>query len=529
MTDRRSRRRFLLGLGTTSTTVLAGCNGSGRPDTPTEEPAGTGEPTETDTTTPAPAALSLAELTLSRDSTGQFQPVEVTVRLANAGGSAFEGDATVTVDGRGAGITSLSVPPGERTEWTVAISEGVVGDHEVRLVVDRARDDTEVLDATRPLEVTRYPEQFVGVDGTEFTCGGGSLYLNGSNDQQVVATQIPEARIEEVFALAADLGMNVMRVFGFGVPWSEQASQPAPGEYNEAFFERFDRIVATAKRHDIRLVVPLVNDNRSVDSIARYVEWVDGASEHNDFYEMDACRSLYKDYVEHVLTRENTLTGLEYREDPTIAMWELGNELNCQWPKKYPLDWITDVGGHVKTLDDNHLLSSGVVGLQWGPDPNDKQSWRDEITEETALIRSNEPDVVDAASVHFYPDPHMSDIEDPDGTIRDIVGATYDLLGKPVYFGEFNWGVRLDEGEELSSRVEHLTRWYDAFAELDVCGAIVHEISTPAIADLKSGSRGTHNIVPAKDERTSEILRSHSRWARQRSTSDCPGGTARGE
>lgn len=430
----------------------------------------------------------LASLSLSTTSLGQFQAATVTATLSNAGGSPFEGLAEVDVGSDA--------------------------------------DDAVVVEATRSFEVTRYPPQFVGVDGTEFTCGDGSLYLNGSNDQQVVATQVPEGRIEEVFSMAADLGMNVMRVFGYGVPPSEQAAQPSPGEYNEAFFQRFDRIVATAKRHGIRLVVPLVNNNREVDSISRYVEWVDGASEHNDFYEMDACRALYKDYVEHVLTRENSLTGLEYREDPTIALWELGNELNCVWPKKYPLDWIRDVGAHVKDLDRNHPLATGVVGLQWGDDPNDKQSWRDGITEDTALIKSNEPDVVDVVTFHLYPDPHMDDVEDPDATFRDIIRASHEMLGKPTFVGEFNWGVRLEEGEELSSRAERLPRWYDVFAEEELGGTIVHEISTPAISELKSGSRGTHNIVPTEDDPVAEILRGHSELARSRSTSSCPGGTS---
>lgn len=513
-----SRRRLLAALSAVGGTALAGCNGA---STPTDQSTDT--TTATATPTASPANLRLQSLSLARTTTGQFQPASLTAKLANVGGTTFNGFATVDVDGTEVHRREVTLDADASTELTAEVTTGVPGDHDVSMQVLQYPDETRVVGATRTVEVTRYPDAFVDVDGTEFTCGSGSLYLNGSNDQQVVASQIPEERIEQVFGLAADLGMNVMRVFGFGVPWTNQPAQPAPGEYSGQFFQRFDRIIAAAKRHGLRLVVPLVNNNRSVDSISQYVSWVDGASEHNDFYEVEECRTLYKDYVEYVLTRENPLTGLEYREDPTIMMWELGNELNCQWPKKYPLDWIREMGEHVKSLDDNHLLATGVRGLQWGA--GDKQSWRDEITEETTMVKSNRPDDVDAVSIHYYPDPDMSDIEDPAGTLREIVRAGHEMVGKPVYLGEFNWGVRLEKGETIAIRNQHLGEWYDVAAEERLSAAIVHEISTPEISKIKSGSRGIHNIIPTEDERTAEMLRGHSEWVRSTSTTSCPGGT----
>lgn len=534
--DGLSRRRLLLALSGAGMRALAGCNElstqSDPPATdresrsPTTNPTATETATATETPTAEPADLRLEGVTVPR-AVGQFQPATLSATLRNAGESPFDGRVRARLDDDLLALQGIVVEPGETVTIETEFTEGVVGPHDLTYQAERAADGAVAAETTQTVEVNRYPEHFVGVDGTEFTCGDGSLYLNGSNDQQVAATQIPESRIEEVFSIAADLGMNVMRVFGFAPSWSRQAAQPAPREYNETFFSRFDRIIAAAKRHDLRLVVPLVNNNRDVDSIARYVEWVDGASEHNDFYEMDACRALYKDYVSYVLTRENPLTGLEYREDPTIAMWELDNELNCRWPKKYPVDWIRDVGAHVKALDDIHPLGTGIEALQWGNDPNDKQSWRDGITEDTALIRSNDLDVVDVVGFHLYPGPHGDDIEDPDATFRDIIQASHEMLGKPTYIGEFNWGVRLEEGEALSARAERLSRWYDVFAEEDLGGTIVHEISTPAISQLKAGSRGTYNIVPEEDERAAEILQAHSEWVRSTATSSCSGASSR--
>lgn len=49
-----------------------------------------------------------------------------------------------------------------------------------------------------------------------------------------------------------------------------------------------------------------------------------------------------------VLTRRNTLTGVEYRDDPTIFAWELINEPRC----------ISDKSGDTLQVDNNFLYSS---------------------------------------------------------------------------------------------------------------------------------------------------------------------------
>lgn len=524
MTAERTRRRLLAALGGTGAVALAGCSQAEDADTETTSATtattATTTRTATATATTEPAAPELTSTSLDPDGVGQFQPVELTYAVANAGGDAFEGYAVVAVDGEKVHSAGFTVDGGEELSRTVTVRVGVRGDHEVAVAAYRDGATDPFGTETTSLAVETYPSSFVGVDGSTFTCGDGTLYCNGANDQQVMATQIPRDRIERVFALVDDLGMNVVRVFGFAPAWSAEAAQPAPGEYNERFFERLDRVVAAAKRHDVRLIVPLVGNGNEQEGVPKYVEWVDGATEHNDFYENERCRELYKSYVEHVLTRENSLTGLAYRDDPTIMLWELGNELNCRWPKKYPLDWIEEMGAFVKALDPNHLLSTGIRGNQWGADPNDKQSYKDGITEETTVIRDHEPDVIDAASVHFYPKTYDFDDE---RLLRDFVTSVHEHLDKPVYFGEFNWQVDPDEGGSLDARNDRLEAWYDIFAEVGLNAAVVHEISTPDVAAVKEGSRGAYTILPSEDDRTAAILRSHSEWVREHSTSTCPG------
>jgi mannan endo-1,4-beta-mannosidase len=45
-----------------------------------------------------------------------------------------------------------------------------------------------------------------------------------------------------------------------------------------------------------------------------------------DFYTDSTIRAWYKSYVTALVQRNNTITGVMYRDDPTILAWELINE-----------------------------------------------------------------------------------------------------------------------------------------------------------------------------------------------------------
>jgi mannan endo-1,4-beta-mannosidase len=45
-----------------------------------------------------------------------------------------------------------------------------------------------------------------------------------------------------------------------------------------------------------------------------------------DFYTDDIIKAWYQQYVSLLVLRNNTITGVLYRDDPTILAWELINE-----------------------------------------------------------------------------------------------------------------------------------------------------------------------------------------------------------
>lgn len=351
--------------------------------------------------------------------------------------------------------------------------------------------------------VEQYPQSFVEVEGTDFTLDGEPFPVVGTNNTYL--HHKTRKTVDEVFRDAADVGLNTIRVLingagtdvgycrEFACGPSQYGLQPARREYDEPSFRRLDYVVATAKRHGIRLIPSLIT--LGPGGMEAYVNWVDGAETLDDFYTNSECRAIYRDYLEHVLTRENTITGLAYREDPTILCWELANEPELSEGPPYgePLqDWLAEMATHAKSIDPNHLVSAGLIG------------WNDADTEADYLA-CYEPDALDAASTHMYYD--ASGIDD---WVARHAGGVHEQLGKPLYVGEFGWDATRTEDDyerQLANRHEGFRRWYDQFARHDVAGSLVWFL----LGHLDDGSRYPDHdgfgIYAPEDGTTVEIIR----------------------
>lgn len=60
----------------------------------------------------------------------------------------------------------------------------------------------------------------------------------------------------------------------------------------------------------------------------QYVRWA-GGRYHDSFYRDPRIRAWHKAWISHLLNRVNMITGVAYKDDPTIMTWELGNEPRC--------------------------------------------------------------------------------------------------------------------------------------------------------------------------------------------------------
>ena len=75
-------------------------------------------------------------------------------------------------------------------------------------------------------------------------------------------------------------------------------------------------------------------------------------------------KSLFADYVKDIITRINRYTNIGYVEDPTIMSWQIGNEpraFSGENKEAFAI-WMAEVSRFIKSLDRNHLVSTGSEG-----------------------------------------------------------------------------------------------------------------------------------------------------------------------
>ena len=154
---------------------------------------------------------------------------------------------------------------------------------------------------------------------------------------------------------------------GAPTPWRILPSmQPSPGAYNEAVVAGLDFLLAEMARRDMTAVLMLGNMWPWSGGFAQYVSWATGvpipfplaASDVERFLKFakaffntaDAVRHWLR-HVRYVLTRVNSLTGVPYRDDPTIMAWELANEPRPMKRVAAYRAWVDSVTALLKELD----------------------------------------------------------------------------------------------------------------------------------------------------------------------------------
>ncbi|XP_047318612.1 mannan endo-1,4-beta-mannosidase 2-like [Impatiens glandulifera] len=310
---------------------------------------------------------------------------------------------------------------------------------------------------------------FVQRNGTHFTSDGTIFYVNGWNSYWLMEHAVEDKsrpRVREMMQQGAKMGLTVCRTWAFN-DGAYNALQISPGKFDERVFKALDHVIAEARREGIRLLLSLVNNLHAYGGKRQYVHWAweegVGLSSSNDSFFFDpSIRQYFKSYVKTILTRKNTVTGIEYRNDPTIFAWELINEPRCTSdPSGDTLqDWIEDMSAFVKSIDKNHLLTIGHEGFYGPKSPKastvNPGGWATELGSD--FIRNSIIPAIDFASVHIYPDQWfnyeldleaklkftskwmLSHIEDGDKELK-----------KPVFFTEFGMS-NLSKGFNPSQR-----------------------------------------------------------------------------
>ncbi len=471
-------------------------------------------------------ALRITEFSYEETSVRQTDVVTLTLTVANEAVEPVEADLVFQTVEDELHAETQSIPSESTTTVTAQRELLQTGEYPFQAAV--VYDGAVVATVETSISVDEFPSSFVGVEGTDFTLNDGTIYLSGADANSEFLVGLTHPHHKQLRPLVFDglehIGASVLRLFVSTAP--VEYGGPFPGEDNEKFFRRFDMAVTEAKRRNIRLSIPIMSggphyDAHPVDHLVNhvpgYVYAAETAAEIDDFYRNEECIELYKEWVEELLTHENHLTGVEYRHDPTIMMWELGNEI--AWTEPWTREsqtlrpWIEEAGPYVKDLAPDQLLTTGVHG--WPDGRND-------------FVGDYQPDCIDACSLHYWVGPGHYDLSESEAEalLKEKIEAAHDRLEKPLWFSEYNWGhpAHPDSPGELADgfleeRNGKLEKWHTRLDESDVAATAVHQVSPKEVVEgLMERKRSSTTIYPFEDDGTVEELRRYARLTREKST-----------
>jgi len=326
-----------------------------------------------------------------------------------------------------------------------------------------------------PGQATGSGSGFVTRAGANLTLDGKPFRFGGSNNYYLMYKS--PTMVDDVLADARTAGFTVLRTWGFLDIGNSDGSNSVAGIQEGIYFqywdgtkpayndgpnglEKLDYVLAAARQAGVKLIIPLTNNWRDFGGMDQYVRWA-GGQYHDDFYSNPTIRGWYKDWISHLLNRVNTITGVAYKDDPTVMTWELGNEPRCVGSGVYPrspgcsvatlTSWADEISRHIKSVDRRHLVSVGDEGFLC--DDPASTDWTVNCGEGVDTVAFGKLPAIDVMSYHLYPDHWGKDAAWGTAWIERH-SAEAKRVRKPVMLGEF--GLR-----DKSTRNPVFREWTD--------------------------------------------------------------------
>ena len=232
---------------------------------------------------------------------------------------------------------------------------------------------------------------FVTVEGQQFMLFGEPYYFLGTNVWFAanLAAEGQRERLKKELDLLQELGITNLRILGAsegnGDYRIHKSFQPTLGEYDEEMMQGLDFALAEMTKRDLKAVIYLNNYWIWSGGMAQYLAWTlnkpvpnpflgeygwdDFMRNSGTFYGNTEAVKAHWNYVEQLVKRVNTITGIPYIEDPAIMSWQLSNEPRPGYNqedgfanKPSYLSWLDNTARKIKSLDPNHLVSTGNEG-----------------------------------------------------------------------------------------------------------------------------------------------------------------------
>ncbi|ATY31708.1 glycoside hydrolase 5 family protein [Sphingomonas psychrotolerans] len=247
-----------------------------------------------------------------------------------------------------------------------------------------------------PLHAAAAPA-FVRREGTRLLLGGRPYRFAGANLWHAawLGATAPfgdRARLTRELDMLAATGVTNLRILASAEdsPLKNSVKPAFHGaaldSADPALLDGLDFCLAEMRKRGMKAVIYLTNFWEWSGGMMTYLYYVTGKyMDVNDpahpwpafpnataqFYANPKAVALNHAWVRRIVGRTNAITGTAYRDDPTIMAWQLANEprpageiatATPLLPAYYA--WIQGTAKLIKSLDSNHLVSTGSEGLK---------------------------------------------------------------------------------------------------------------------------------------------------------------------
>lgn len=154
--------------------------------------------------------------------------------------------------------------------------------------------------------------------------------------------------------------------------------QKEPGVYNDTILRGLDYLMAELEKRGMKAVLYLNNAWDWSGGFNQYLQWAGMGTPPSSkdwtgwqaytsqFVRNEKARQLSARHTRYVVSRTNTVTGQPYKDSPALMAWELCNEprpfATTPEQKVYFTSWIKEQSELIKSIDPNHLVTTGSEG-----------------------------------------------------------------------------------------------------------------------------------------------------------------------
>jgi hypothetical protein len=261
----------------------------------------------------------------------------------------------------------------------------------------------------------------------------GKLYLKGKrfqflsfNTPNIHILENPYLRRTNEFeqrdtvATLSQMGGSVIRPYTFSIPLGLEKDRhiivtrnygtpEVELQLNEQLMLDYDKMLQLAREYNLKVIVPFIDHWQWWGGITAFAKLYG----ETDFYSETVTTGFHK-FIAAVVNRNNTFTGIPYKNDPTILGWETGNELHSINDQAKYSTWTVTTAKLLKDLDGNHLVIDGTFG---------KFGWSETVLKSP---------FIDVLTNHYYPD---AKVWESMSAIEIAIVVLSFLVALSVFFG----------------------------------------------------------------------------------------------